>query len=196
MWIKLTKSNKTKLFFTSDHHFGHEAIIRFCNRPFESHAEMDAELIRRWNEVVDFDDVVFHLGDFTLRNKKDARHYFSRLRGNIKVLGNLWHHDKGWLPRKPGPSDLQSRSGTPIEILPPIIVVDIKGLVEDNKKQRIVLCHYPLAEWDAMHYGAYHLYGHTHGNHVNLGLSFDIGVDCTNFYPMEFSDVVEKFNCF
>lgn len=37
------------VFFTSDTHFGHEAIIRHCGRPFASVAEMDEALIARWN---------------------------------------------------------------------------------------------------------------------------------------------------
>ena len=40
------------LFFTSDLHLGHANIIRYCDRPFANVGEMDAELIRRWNETV------------------------------------------------------------------------------------------------------------------------------------------------
>ena len=52
------------LFFTSDTHFFHEGIIRFCNRPFGSVEEMNETLIRNWNEKVPEDGTVFHLGDF------------------------------------------------------------------------------------------------------------------------------------
>jgi calcineurin-like phosphoesterase family protein len=54
------------LFFTSDTHFFHEGIIRFCNRPFGSVEEMNETLIRNWNEKVPEDGTVFHLGDFAM----------------------------------------------------------------------------------------------------------------------------------
>ena len=51
-------------YFTADTHFGHGNIIKYCNRPFKNHLEMDDELIRRWNNVVSNEDEVYHLGDF------------------------------------------------------------------------------------------------------------------------------------
>ena len=52
--------DKDHLFFTSDTHFHHANIIRFCNRPFRDVEEMDEILIRNWNEVVGPEDTVFH----------------------------------------------------------------------------------------------------------------------------------------
>ena len=42
-----------------------------------------------------------------------------------------------------------------------------------------VLFHFPIIEWDKMHYGAWHLYGHVHGKDMGLGdrRAFDVGVD-------------------
>ena len=53
-----------KYFFTSDTHFGHSNIIKFCNRPFKNAEEMDRVLIENWNNKVPEDGLVFHLGDF------------------------------------------------------------------------------------------------------------------------------------
>ena len=66
---------------TSDHHFGHSNIIKFCKRPFESADDMDQAMIDAWNSVVSPHDVVFHLGDFTLSGLPEAREYFSKLNG-------------------------------------------------------------------------------------------------------------------
>lgn len=56
-----------KVFFTGDLHLGHENVIKFDNRPFETVEEMDAELIRRWNNKVDKGDLVYVLGDMIWR---------------------------------------------------------------------------------------------------------------------------------
>ena len=61
----------SKIYFTSDLHFGHENVIRFDNRPFETVDEMDAELIRRWNAKVDRGDLVYVLGDMIWKTKND-----------------------------------------------------------------------------------------------------------------------------
>lgn len=41
-----------KYFVVADNHFGHENIIRFCNRPFKTLDEMNYEMVKRWNAVV------------------------------------------------------------------------------------------------------------------------------------------------
>ena len=38
-----------KFFAIADMHFGHEAVIRYCNRPYQTVQEMDEDLIKRWN---------------------------------------------------------------------------------------------------------------------------------------------------
>ena len=80
-----------KYFFTSDTHFGHENIIEYCGRPFKDVTHMNEELIRRWNARVTPDDVVFHLGDFSMMGGAVSK-FYKRLNGNIIwIKGN---HDK------------------------------------------------------------------------------------------------------
>ena len=49
------------IWFTADQHFGHTNIIEYCNRPYDTIDEMDADLIQYWNQVVGRYDVVYHL---------------------------------------------------------------------------------------------------------------------------------------
>lgn len=78
--------------YTADLHFGHENIIRHCNRPFPDADAMDAALVERWNEAVAPADTVWLLGDVALSTKKLG--LVAHLRGHkILVAGN---HDSCW----------------------------------------------------------------------------------------------------
>lgn len=176
------KTEEQGTFFTSDTHFGHENIIRYCRRPFANTVEMDQAIIERWNEAVQDDDVIYHLGDFTLRGRDFAVRILRQLRGRIRILGNHWHHDKRWLPSGFGASGLYGRSKYEVEILPPLAVRNLGGRV-------LVMCHYPLGEWDRKHHGAWHLHGHSHGTHRGYGALLDAGVDCHGFHPIPFASL-------
>ena len=79
------------VWFTSDTHFYHENILRYCNRPFRGIAEMNETLVRNWNEVVPPDGVVFHLGDFAFGSPSQWNDILSRLNGQIYLI--LGNHD-------------------------------------------------------------------------------------------------------
>ena len=57
-------SYKPNVFFVSDTHFNDETKIIKHHVPFESVDEMNRELVRRWNNKVGPNDIVYHLGDF------------------------------------------------------------------------------------------------------------------------------------
>ncbi len=51
-------------------------------------------------------------------------------------------------------------------------------LVETNDEgQRLVLCHYALRTWQGIGKGAYHFFGHSHGDLESFSRSRDVGVD-------------------
>lgn len=179
------------IFFTSDTHFGHENIIKYCKRPFGNVEEMDAALISNWNEVVGPDDAVFHLGDFTMGRFTYAKSCFSQLNGHIYILKNVWHHDRYWLN---GPIwTLSTGTEGSVNLLPPLAVLEVDPLP-------IVLCHYRLAIWDRKHYGAWHLHGHSHGEHSKHDRPpdekyvLDVGVDNNNYYPFSLREIAERFS--
>lgn len=78
-----------KIFVTSDTHFNHENIIKYCNRPFKDSKEMNEIIIKNWNEVVSNNDIVYHLGDFGFGTFSELQDIFNRLNGiKYLVMGN------------------------------------------------------------------------------------------------------------
>ena len=165
----------SRVWVTADNHFAHENTIGFCNRPFENVLDMDQTLIDNWNEVVRPQDLIIHLGDFTLGEGKQAQFYFSQLNGDICILSYPWHHDQRWL--KTG-LPLKSKSGFDVRLWPPMVILEVPELGKNGYPLAITLCHYPIAVWDRKHHGAWHLHGHSHGKSHPVGeLVFDVGVD-------------------
>lgn len=80
------------IWVTSDNHFDHKNIIKYCNRPFKDVNEMNETMIKNWNNVVKPNDTVYHLGDFALTSAKRYEYFLSRLHGHIIII--LGNHDK------------------------------------------------------------------------------------------------------
>lgn len=76
----------TKEYVTSDHHFHHSNIIKYCNRPFDSVEKMNSEMIERWNKKVNKRDIVYHLGDLTFKGKEVANSLNNKLNGKIVLI--------------------------------------------------------------------------------------------------------------
>lgn len=66
----MLKINTENTFIISDLHFGHNNIIRYCDRPYSSVEEMNSALIENWNNTVSEDSIVFFLGDFSMRTNQ------------------------------------------------------------------------------------------------------------------------------
>lgn len=83
------------LFITSDTHFGHANIIKYCKRPFADVEEMNETLVANWNAVVSSEDEVWHLGDLALGKAPDIIAIGRQLNGKKYLLrGN--HDRNNW----------------------------------------------------------------------------------------------------
>jgi calcineurin-like phosphoesterase family protein len=170
------------IFFTSDHHFGHNNVIKHAKRPFADADEMDEEMIRRWNSVVRKGDTVYHVGDVGMCNPIKLRASLDRLNGDIHlVTGN--HDPNNAL--KPACFDRFTSVQSYLEVF--------VGDKEAHKGRRLIcLFHYACRTWNSKHYGTWHLFGHSHGKMPPHGLSFDLSVDCHDFYPLSYAQVKAK----
>ena len=170
-------------YFTSDTHFGHANIIKYCDRPFSDVNDMNESLIANWNNVVGCDDIVYHLGDFAFGDALGVDRAMRSL--NFKHLHFIkGNHDKPFMDwyNNFGNDELARK----VSVYPHFLETKI----QDNK---FVLCHYAMRVWDQSHRGALHLYGHSHGTLPDdpQSKSFDIGVDCHNYYPVSLERVLE-----
>ena len=158
--------------FTADTHFSHENIIRHCSRPFSSVGEMNLAMIERWNDVVDEDDVVYHLGDVAYRcTRSQAQRILDALHGEKHLIqgGHDWKLGStlvGW--------------------------ASIRDLVTLRKPGQtiVVLCHYPLLSWWNMRRGSVMLHGHCHGTVKRERSRVDVGVDSWGFKPVKLEEVL------
>lgn len=150
------------MYFTSDLHLYHKNILNFCRetRPYADLTEMRHKLIDEINATCQANDTLYHLGDFYFGKSQDElRVILSEIKCRIHFIrGN---HDYS----------------NHVKVMKEFGHVDDYLELKDNGR-KLILCHYPLAQWNGCHYGTtYHFYGHCHGSFENVGKSIDVGWD-------------------
>lgn len=175
------------VFFTSDCHWNHTNIIKYCERPFESVEDMNETLINNWNSQVQKNDIVFYLGDLLMGSNYvllDA--LIKSLNGNIILIrGNHDHFtDKQYL-------------SCGIKKVSDLLEIDLLDY-------HFVLCHFQMQQWNKSHEGTLHLYGHEHDrklypfNHnlyKQLGISErkqNVCIDSNNYHLYTLSEIIEN----
>ena len=167
------------IWFTSDTHFGHQNILKYSERPFDSIDEMDYELVQKWNSRVNPEDIIYFLGDFSFHNSsgkkinKSFEEYKNRLNGNIVFIqGN---HD----------------SSNKVKTKMISAVLEFGGM-------EIFCCHNPK---DAHPDYKLNLCGHVHklwkSKKVKIvgreTVLINVGVDQWNFYPVSLKQILDEY---
>lgn len=171
------------IYFTADLHFYHTKIITSTNRPFRNENEMNKMLIRNWNQKVSFDDVVYILGDFTMKGPELATMILYELKGKKHLIrGN---HDN-FVDKADFDQSLFASIQDYLEIA--------------YANTQFVLSHYPMLEWNGYHKGSIMLHGHQH-NHGDYNISnrkegilrYDVGVDANHMAPISAEEIISFF---
>lgn len=173
-----------KVYFTSDLHFQHDNVIRFCKRPFTDSKDMEIKLIENWNSIVSDEDIVFDLGDVCwFKSRHDCKKILNKLNGiHYVILGN---HDKKETFELCNPDKV-----IVCETCTQVWIYD-----ENNHGQELMLSHLPLLTWPHIEHNVPNLFGHIHsgpnadpnGLDQNLKLhpnQMDVGVDAWNYKPI------------
>lgn len=179
------------VFLTSDTHFGHAGVCKFTEsdgvtkiRPWTDPAEMDEEMIKRWNDRVRPNDKVYHLGDVVINRKSLST--LARLNGDkVLIRGN---HDIF--------RDEEYR-------------VYFRELRAYHVMNGMILSHIPVHEASLGRFGV-NIHGHLHTNRVKKARGIDaktgatlystendvryhcVCVEQTDFTPILFEDVIKR----
>ena len=172
------------IYFTADTHFYHVNIINICKRPFANVEQMNITLIQNWNSCVNYDDEIYILGDFMFKDGIKANNLLQRLNGKKYLIrGN---HDKF--------IEEETFNKNNFEWIKDYYVLNYQ-------KNKIVLFHYPIVEWDGYFKDTIHLHGHVHNCMRNaeqqkrvsvLGKkAVNVGVDVNNFKPISVERIIK-----
>lgn len=147
--------------------------------------EHDEQLIKNWNSVVKDKDLIYILGDLSMKNGKYTNEILKQLNGDkILIKGN---HDYMFLEDHKFNNSLINE------------IYEYKEI--KYKKNLIILFHFPIQVWNKAHKGTIHLYGHIHSNKTTshpmkyeIENSYNVGVDVNNYKPVRLDNYINNYN--
>lgn len=173
----------SKIFLTSDTHFGHDREFLWGPRGFTSSQEHDEAVIKNWNETVSAEDTVYHLGDLMLGDNLYGIECVKRLNGHIKLIRGNHDTDARWKL---------------YEKLPNVELVGWADVIK-YKKYNFYLSHHPtltsnLEKAPHLRMHLINLYGHTHQMgkfYQDMPYMFHVGLDSNDNRPILLDDAIE-----
>lgn len=178
---------KSKIWFTSDTHFGSERTLNLSKRPFKSVVEMNETIINNWNSVVDKDDIVYHLGDF------GDYDYVKELNGNIILIcGNYEMKDIKEYKINLGFIQHLLDLGFYDVLIDGIEFISYHSVWfgYDGKMHQLNMTHEPSKLPNVYMKNGFSLFGHIHGLQKVKRRGLNVGVDCHNYYPIDLDTVM------
>lgn len=173
----------SKIFLTSDTHFGHDREFLWGPRGFTNSQEHDEAVIKNWNETVGPDDIVYHLGDLMLGDNAHGIECVKRLNGHIKLIRGNHDTDARWKL---------------YATLPNIELIGWAEVIK-YKKYQFYLSHHPtmtsnLEKAPHLRMHLINLYGHTHQMgkfYQDMPYMFHVGLDSNDNKPILLDDAIE-----
>lgn len=167
-------------YYISDMHLGHANVLRYDARPFSTVEEMDEMLLSYWNMCVQEEDHVYVLGDFCYKSRIMPESYLRKLKGHKHLI--VGNHD-GVIMKRPVAQECFESIDTILRI-------------NDNERS-VVMCHYPIADWEGRYHGTTHLYGHIHGNDLECawflktrGRAYNAAACINHYKPCKLEEII------
>lgn len=193
-----------KIWLSSDHHFYHTNVIRYCSRPYKDVEEMNADMLLKWNQTVGPDDIVYYLGDFSMATRS-VEVFTHRLNG-IKHLIHGNHDFTHPYHRKSRHKENQDKWIALYKEWGWVSVQDELVIERDGLKFKLHHMTYPYAtqsehddkyaRYRPVDDGSVLLHGHIHEKgfiqRSSKGtLMINVGVDVNGFKPISMEQVLE-----
>lgn len=189
--IMKEKPMRKQQFFTSDLHFGHTNIIKYCNRPYSTVDEMNEALIANWNEVVPEENAdVYILGDLVMGKFAENIKLIKELNGRKWLVSG--NHDRCWPGHKNYFNQIKKYLDAGISGVSQNLLLRLNA----NPDHNVTLSHFPkrasLGAYDHRYSDYYQttnqwvLHGHVHDTwKVDFeNKQINVGVDVWDYKPV------------
>lgn len=153
----------------ADTHFFHNNIIRYANRPLNHNGLM----IHAWNQMVQPEDNILHLGDVILAKPDRIKSIAPLLRGN-KYLINGNHDSRKKLRKLMGFTYFDR---------------DVP-LFKKFGKYLLIFSHVPI--YKVKHSLTYNLHGHIHQNKSQSENHINMCVEVRGYRPWKLGDILKE----
>jgi calcineurin-like phosphoesterase family protein len=184
-------------FFYADPHFGHKEIIEYERRPFADRNEMNAELMWRYNAVVEPEHTCLWAGDAFLKmDPEEFQAILASLNGKkILILGNHDRSAKRMAELGFVVADgevVLSMGGRAVRVSHyPYWTGDADRHGREDKELTPAQIERYQAKYPCRRKGEVLLHGHIHGNRRRNGNMINIGVDAWAYAPVSWAEVEE-----
>lgn len=192
--MKISHEHFDSIYICSDTHFGHKNICKGVTewdlsnrttpdgntlgvRDFNTIEDMNQAIVDNINNLVPKDATLFHLGDWSFGGKH-----------NIEIFRNMLNVETIHLIT--GNHDEHIQKGH----YDHLFTTRQKYLELEVGSLHFVLFHFPVASWNNIRRGSYHLHGHQHwqgDKRFGNGKKMDVGVDGNDMKPYKLTEVVD-----
>lgn len=171
------------IFLTSDLHFCHNRPFLYEPRGFKSLDEMNAAIVKNWNNVVTSGDDVYILGDLMLNNNTEGLRLLKTLKGKLHIiLGNHDTTERMWLYKQC-----------------PNVVEVCEAMRLEYNGYHFFLCHYPTLTSNHDYHKPLKarlisICGHTHTSDKfcdwDKGYIYHVELNAHNNYPVPIDNII------
>lgn len=172
-------NNGRNVFFASDHHFGHNNVLKYCDRPYPNVELMRDCFIGNHNKTVGADDITVFVGDVSfLDSHIKVNDILNQMNGyKILVLGN---HDI-------------ERDRYLQYAFDEICVVKAFQHTHNGVDINFALTHYPFTNVpEDMSFNTISIHGHIHDKISKEYHQINVSVEAINYKPIHFNDILTK----